>query len=343
MLRALLLFVLTSSTLAADEPVAVTPDQARLLGVATAPVTAAAALIHDGLIGEVQLPLAGSAAVATPYAGRVLAIDVDEGDRVSIGQRLALLASREYADDRARLVRGESDLELARQQATRDEALLAAGIIPAARVEASRAARRSAEAELAALRATVGQLPAASAGAASFALNAPLAGRVVARHIEPGAALDSLAVAFVIATEDAWRLEVGVPLKLAARIGPGASLRVGAIEAAIAGRGMQIDTATQTVHVRAVLPAGSGLLPGQRVSASLVLPAPAQALGVPRAALSRVAEQAHVFVQREAGYVWLPVTVLGESGTQSVVSGELMVGEAVVTSGVSALKALLED
>lgn len=325
-----------------DQAIVLAVEQARLLGIATTPAVAATHLGHDNLIGKVQLPLAGSAAVATPYAGRVLSVAVDEGDRVSAGQGLAVLVSRDYAEQRARLLRGVVDLELLRKQAIRDQALHDAGIIPATRIEASRAALESAEGDLVALRATVGTLPPAG-GADSFALKAPIAGRIVARHITPGAALDELALAFVIAADNGWQLNVAVPLKLAQAIDSGASLRLGAIEVPIAGRSFSIDSATQSIQVRAQLPADSGLAPGQRVTVRLLLPAPAGALGVPRAALTRVAEQAYLFVQRSTGFVWLPVAVLGESGEQSVVSGELAVGEAVVSSGVSALKALLED
>ncbi len=338
-----LLMTWVVATAAEPERIIELPDQqARLLGIATAAAVAVTHLGHDNLIGEVQLPLAGSAAVATPYAGRVLSVAVDEGDRVSAGQGLAVLASRDYAEQRARLQRGAVDLELLRKQATRDQALHDAGIIPDTRLETSRAALASAVADMAALRATVGTLLPAS-GADSFTLKAPIAGRIVARHVTPGAALDELALAFVIASDNGWRLNVAVPFKLAQDLDSGASLRVGAIEVPIAGRSFSIDSATQSIQVRAQLPADSGLAPGQRVTVSLLLPAPAGAVGVPRAALTRVAEQAYLFVQRSSGYAWLPVAVLGESGEQSVVSGELAVGEAVVSRGVSALKALLAD
>ena len=343
MLRASILtlpLLLMSALAAAEQAISLSAEQARLLGIATAPANAAEHIGYDALSGEVQLPLAGSAAVATPYAGRVLKVEVDEGDVVSAGQRLALVASHDYAAQRAQLLRAESALALARKQAARDQALLDAGVIAASRVEASAAARTAAEADLAALRATVGTLPAASAGPGSFALLAPLAGRVVERHVSAGAALEELAVAFVIAADSGWRLEVAVPMALAHDVGSGASLRVGNIIAPVDGRGVRIDTATQTVHVRATLPPDSALAPGQRVSAELLLPAPPDALAVPRAAITRVGDEASVFVQQPSGFERVPVTLHGDLGASSVVSGKLKVGDAVVVNGVSSLKAL---
>lgn len=317
--------------------------QVELLAVKTAPATAATTLVVDGLLGNVELPLEGTVAVASPYAGRVASVLVDEGDRVAQGQVMAVVSSRDYAQERARVVRLETEAEVARQQATRDRTLAAEGIVPAARAAASAAASRALDAELAALRAVTNRVEAVRGDAAGFALKAPQAGVVVARHIAAGEALDALASAFVLASGTAWRLEARVPVALAPRIGAGAVLRVGELEIPVAGRGLALDTHTQTVMVRGLLPPDSGYAPGQQISASLALPAPAGATGVPRAALVRSAAAARVFVAEGTRFHVVPVEVLGESGSLAVVSGALAPGAQVVVAGTSALKALLED
>ena len=71
--------------------------------------------------------------------------------------------------------------------------------------------------------------------------------------------------------------------------------------------------------------------------------APADARAVPRAAVSRLAEQAYMFVARDTRFLWTPVEVLGESGAQSVVRGPLEPDARVVVSGIAALKAQLAD
>lgn len=317
--------------------------QVELLALKTLPATAATALAVDGLLGSIELPLEGTVAIASQYAGRVASVHVDEGDRVAEGQVLAVVSSRDYAQERARATRLEAEVGVARQQAERDRTLAAEGIVPASRAASSAATSRALEAELNALRAVTGRLEAARGDAAGFVLKAPRAGVVVARHIAAGEALEALATAFVIASGTAWRLEVKVPVELAPRIGAGAVLRVGEVEVEVAGRGLALDTHTQTVLVRGLLPPDSGYVPGQQVSATLALPAPAGAIGVPRAAIVRTGESARVFVAEGTRFRAVPVEVLGESGALAVVRGAVPPGAQLVVAGTSALKALLED
>jgi len=347
LLGAVSLAVQALSAMAASPPLPQTIEldarQAELLAVKTAPATAATALVVDGLLGNVELPLEGTIAVASQYAGRVRSVHADEGDRVAQGQVLALVSSRDYAQERARAIRLETEAGVARQQAARDRTLAAEGIVPAARAASSAAASRALDAELTALRAVTDRLEAVRGDAAGFALTAPQAGVVVARHVAAGEALEALATAFVLASGTAWRLEVRVPVALASRIGADAVLRVGEVETKVAGRGLALDTHTQTVIVRGLLPPDSGYVPGQQVSATLALPAPAGATGVPRAAVVRTAASARVFVADGTRFHAVPVEVLGESGSLAVVSGALAPGAQVVVAGTSALKALLED
>jgi cobalt-zinc-cadmium efflux system membrane fusion protein len=317
--------------------------QVELMALRTAPATVAAALVVDGLLGSVELPLEGTVAVASQYAGRVASVHVDEGDRVEQGQVLAVISSRDYAQERARAVRLAAEAGVARQQAARDRTLAAEGIVPASRAAASAAASQALDAELKALRAVTDRFETARGDDAGFMLKAPQAGVVVARHVAAGEALEALATAFVLASGTAWRLEVKVPVALAPQIGAGAVLRVGEVETAVAGRGLALDTHTQTVTVRGLLPPDSGYVPGQQVSATLALPAPAGAIGVPRAAIVRTGASARVFVAEGTRFRAVPVDVLGESGSLAVVSGAVAPDAQVVVAGTSALKALLED
>ncbi len=317
--------------------------QVELLALRTTPATAATALAVDGLLGSIELPLEGTVAVASQYAGRVASVHVDEGDRVEQGQVLAVVSSRDYAQERARATRLEAEVGVARQQAERDRTLAAEGIVPASRAASSAATSRALEAELNALRAVTDRLEAARGDAAGFVLQAPRAGVVVARHVVAGAALEALATAFVIASGTAWRLEVKVPVGVASSIGAGAVLRVGEVEVEVTGRGLALDAHTQTVMVRGLLPPDSGYVPGQQVSATLALPAPTGAISVPRAAIVRTGESARVFVAEGTRFRAIPIEVLGESGSFAVVTGAVAPGAQVVVAGTSALKGLLED
>ena len=333
----------------AAEPIVLDPAQQRLLNVTTAMAQAAATVRIDGLLGEVTLPIASSTAVAAPWAGRVVRVLADEGDQVAREQVLAWVESPDLAAARAEWRTARVERDLAASRAERDAALLAEGIIPAARAEASAAELAAREATLQGLAATLGALTQAERDAARYPLRAPLDAVVVERRTAAGEPLGAFEVAFMLLADEGLRLDVQVPAALAALAERGTPVRVAGVpeghEARVSGRGARVDPDTQTVTVRATLAPGSGLLPGQRISAALALPAPPGAVVVPRASLVRGSDTSVVY-RVEAGsdanrFVALPVALHGESAEGAVVSAAgLRAGDAVVVSGTSALRAL---
>ena len=157
-----------------------------LLGIVTAPARAATVRVVEGLPGDVSLPIAGSSAVTAPYAGRVQQVLVDSGDAVRAGEVLAWVDSRDLVMARTRVREAELARELARTVATRDAALLAEGVIPAARAEASTAALAASDTELAGARAAVRGLIVHADELTRYALVAPLDGVVAERHVGAG-------------------------------------------------------------------------------------------------------------------------------------------------------------
>ena len=320
------------------------PTQQSRLGVRTAAVTAAKTLDVANLSAEVQLPVAGTAAVAAPYAGRVVQVNVDEGQTVRAGQALAVLSSRDYATDHALLHRRRAETEVADRQAGRDDALLDAGVIPRARAETSRSLATALKAELEGLEAAVGAVHADGGDATAFTLRAPIDGFIVTRSIQSSVQMQAQEVAFVIARDARWRLEVDVPIAVAGQVTPAARLRVGDLEIPVDGRGTTLDPTTQTVKVRGTLPADSGLLPGQRISAELRVPAPADSWQIPQGALSRAGAEAEIFVasRTDAGtsFSRLSVRVLAEDARHAVIAAPLQADSVVAIAGTSALKGL---
>ncbi len=344
LLAAALVVAAAAPAMAADADghrVTLEPEQRRLLNVTTAPARAATSLAVEGLPGEIALPIGSSSAISAPYAGLVAQVLADEGDRVAAGDVLAWLDSRAIADARARWRRAVIERDLARSRAARDRRLHDEGIIPAARAEASAAELGAREAELSAARAALPERTAPTGDAARYALRAPLTGVVVERRVAAGAPLETLEVAFMLLADEGLRLEVQAPLALAGRITPGTPIRIGTTTASVTGRAAAIDPETQTVRVRAALPPAGGYLPGQRVSASIALPAPADAVEIPRAALVRAGASDLVYRADADTFTALAVEVLAETGTQVTVRGTgLAAGDAVVVSGTSALRAM---
>lgn len=341
-----MLFLCTSLGVAAavpaeeGGPLVVGNAERTLLGIATAPAAPATALVVDGLLGTVSLPIAGSTAVAAPYPGRVLQVLADEGDAVSAGEVLAWVDSRAVAAARSRVRELAVARDLARSVAVRDAGLLGEGVIPAVRAEASQAELAAREAELAGARAALQGLAADDGDIARYALVAPVTGVVMARHVAAGEPIEDLAVAFVLAATDGLRLDIQVPRAQAVQVTPGMVARVGTVAATVSGRAAAIDPDTQAIQVRALLPSASGLLPGQRVMVSLELPVPTGAVEIPRAALVYSGAGAQVYRAVEAGFSAVDVAVLGESTATAVVSGALAAGDTVVIAGTSALRAM---
>ncbi|MGE3774098.1 MAG: efflux RND transporter periplasmic adaptor subunit [Gammaproteobacteria bacterium] len=335
----------SQAAIAADtEIVALTPAQRQALAIEVTPAAPAASIAIEKLLGSVTLPLAGTTVIASPYAGRIARLRIDEGERVTQGQLLAMVDSRDFADERARLAEFDSRAHVAHQQAARDRLLVQEGILARARAMESAATAQQLDAIRRALAANLGAVTAAGADGtfASFELRAPHDGIVVKRHVLTGERIGALAPVFVLATSTAWRIEVHVPVALIPRLDDAARLRIGALEVPITGRGLALDEQTQTVIVRGVLPPNSGYVPGQQVIASLHLPAPPGAVQIPRSALMHGPDGASLFVRSEGGFRPLAVIVLSENPEVAVIEGAVAAGDAVVSKGTGALKSLLE-
>ena len=340
----LLAFVCMDAMAAAPAAIRLPAEQARALGVRNAPVVAATGIPLEQLPATVEPALERSVVVTMPYAGTVTRVLAVEGSEVAAGTVLARVQSRERMLLEAEAARAASQAHLATRQARRDAELLAEGIVPAARAEGSRAQQEQASDAQAQLARALALAPAVKGGLpGEYELRAPLAGHVLERKVVPGQALEAMAAAFVVADTTFLDVVIRAPAAARARLAVGQRASIGGVAASgrVSAVGSAVDAASQTVPVRARFDADAGLVPGQPVAVTLELPAPKDALALPRGALARVGRDAVVFVTTAEGYRVVAVQVLGESATQVVVSGQLAAGAVVAVAGSSALKALL--
>ncbi|MDE2407548.1 MAG: efflux RND transporter periplasmic adaptor subunit [Xanthomonadaceae bacterium] len=312
------------------------------LGLRSVPAQAATTAPLTGLPAEVTVPLASSAQVTMPYAGVVTRVLVDEGETVHRGQPMLRLQSRELIAVQADLMRAQAASALAMQQARRDVLLEKEGLIPAARVQASRAQAQAASASVQQAVASLAQLRPSGGAAGEFELLAPQAGRVLHRQVKPGQALEALAPAFTLAADDHLDLEFAVPVEQAKRLQVGQQVTLpGGAQATVAAVGGDADAGAQSLRVRAQLAAGSGLLPGQQLDVTLQLPVPAGAVTVPAGALLQDGDGHLLFVREGDAWHALKVRQLGGDGRNVVVLGTgLHVGMPVVTAGASLLNTM---
>lgn len=352
---ALAWFLLHRSSAQSDEPPMPTAEvdatgglvlsavQAESLGLRTAAAEAASTIAISGLPAEVAPPLDASARVAAPYAGIVTRILMDEGQVVAAGDALVRIQSRELLAARATLVQARSEAAAAAQQAQRDAALLQEGIIAAAKSEQSQAraataqaARQEAEGALAGLRMTSDGVP------GEYELLSPIAGRILRRKIVPGQAIAALEETYIIATPGSLDLIFNVPVDLRSQLTPGLGIRLpdgGSGE--VVAVGADTDRASQSLRLRARADDAPGLVAGQHLQVTLLMPAPAGSLAVPGSALLSLGRQHMLYVHDGERYRAVRVERLGGADDRSIVRGEIQPGMQVVVQGASALKALL--
>ena len=236
-----------------------------------------------------------AARVGTTVAARILALAVDEGDRVTAGQIIAQLDDRQaqqrVSDARARLA-------LAEQELARDQVLAARSIRSQQQVERSQQGR---DVAVAAVQIAVRQLE-------EYRIASPLDGIVMKRPVEPGETVAANATLFEIASPIALKIAADVDERDIARIHMGAKVAIRAeafpsraIAASVTNMRGRGETATRTFRVEATLPPETGLLIGMTVDVNLVVAERQNALLVPPTAVRHAPPQggrpgaAHVF------------------------------------------------
>ena len=172
-------------------------------------------------------------------------------------------------------------------------------------------------------------------------VNAPAAGRVIARRIDAGSMATPGAPLFVIEQEGRMRLELPVDSALSGSVAPGTPLGV-AVEAAgftgtvpvtdVVAAG---DPVSRTFLVKADLPSSPGLRSGQYARVTLAL-GTRNALTVPDTALVRRGQLDGVFVIESGDRLAYRIVQAGREtapGRREILSG-LSAGESVAVGGL---------
>lgn len=333
----------------AAPPLVLQAPQMKALGIATAVAGEADASREGSLPARVLVPNEQLRTVAAPVGGLIEMLAVAPGDTVRRGQTVARLVSPQALELQRDALQADSQAALLRQNLERDEQLFAEGLIPLARLQATRSASAQAGAQARERRAGLA-LAGAAAGklGGPLALTAPIDGVVLEQAAQLGQRVEASAPIYRIASLTPLWLEIQAPVGLAATLREGMPVKVAGSD--IAGTlivvGRMVDPASQTVMLRASVGVGAQKLrPGQVVE--VALPAGiAAGQRLPVSALARHAGQTFAFVQTAADaagsrFEARPVRVLAEGGDNVVVEG-IAAGERVAVKGVSGLKALLD-
>jgi membrane fusion protein (multidrug efflux system) len=215
--------------------------------------------------------------------GVVAEVAVEAGDRVRAGQRLARI---DVSEQQAELARAEASLREARATFERLDALKSRDFVDAASLAAAQAALEVAQSEVALWRTRV----------AFGVIEASIDGYVIARLVEPGAAVGRLAPAFELADLDQLVLRVGVSELDAAGIAVGSAVPVAVdalgergIEATVRRVFPAADPTSRLITVELDLPgafARDGVRPGYLARARFSVDTRREVLAVPAAAVA---------------------------------------------------------
>jgi membrane fusion protein (multidrug efflux system) len=258
---------------------------------AAAPEAVQTALVRTVLAQRREMPavveafgqVEPGATVSFAQAGQLRTLDHLAGDRVTRGERLAVLVPDPAAVQAWEQAR--SALALARREAARQRELLAAQLATQAQVDAADKAADDAQSALRTLQAQGG-------GAGETTLVAPFDGVVVALSATQGdrvaagapiaqvGRLDALRVRLAVEPADAARMRRGLPVQLFALAG-GAALPTQVRE--VAGT---VDAKTRLTDVLVDLPRAQAarLAPGMALRARVIVDAP-RLVVVPRDAV----------------------------------------------------------
>lgn len=290
------------------------------------------------------------AMVGARTAGRVVQYCVKVGDRVDRGSPLAILESSEVGKAHAELTSASARAEVARAAYAREKALAEVRATSQKEVQEAEAAKRTAEAEVAALRtllATYGSSnedEASRADPARIVVRSPIRGTVVARSAQVGQGVEPSGTLVEVVDLDRLWLEAqvyeremrfvaaGQPVQVETRAYPGEVFK-GKVERI----GDTLDEKTRAVSVRVSLPnPDHRLKPGMFATARIVgtrAKAARRMLSVPWAAVQEIDGHPSVFVRAGERAFELRRVHTGERAgdlveiLNGVKSGDVVVGE----------------
>lgn len=324
-----------------------TKEVAEQVGLETTPALRgdeAGAIVATALLAA---DASKNAFVNVRFPGVIRRFQVDLGTVVAKGTPLAMIESGDIADGRARLQSALARSEAAEANYEREEALHEKGISALKDVQSAKQALVEANAEVAAASASVGMVGDSDDGAGVYALLAPIAGVVTARHFTVGTSVDREETIFQILDTTTLWAEIDVPESQANRVAVGQKVTLdvdGMPGRAFVGKiryvAPLIDTSTRTIRARAAIDNSDGALRANMYAlARIAVGSPGGTALVPRAAVQEAKGVKLVFVPvADDAYEARRVRVDPSDDALVAVTAGLRPGELVVTTGSFLLK-----
>jgi RND family efflux transporter MFP subunit len=314
-------------------------------------VSVARARIQDVPVearAPVDLKPQALADIGSKTLGYLDAVLVDRGDRVKRGQLLALVRPSDLPDQlaalRGTLAQIQSNVGLARGNASRAKQLAPSGVVSQQELENSSNAVTAGEASEAAVKA---QIAAIATRLGETRITSPLDGYVWQRRLDPGA-LVGLAGGSVILTvvqTETLRVFINVNERQATgvRVGQPAWVEVDALpgrrfEGRVTRLAPGFDPLTRTLETEVRIGNSEGLLrPGMYGRGGIVIDVHRRAVVVPAGALQASDERFYVFELQGDAVRRRPVELGIDGGEWLEIARGLTGTEEVVIAGVDSL------
>ncbi len=293
--------------------------------------------------------------VNSPVQGKVVSIHAVLGDKVGLGQTLAIIQSTDVARLQAEIDKLEAEQELAKNNFNRSKLLFEKGIIPEKEYQGAKAMLTSQEAQL---RAVTGNLKILTQGSygredGTFSLKAPKGGTIVERKITVGQIINPNDLLFHgVDLSTVWA-SANIYEKDIAKIKQGQQITAsldGIPDKTFTAKLSFVDSVlnkdSRTLAVKAIINNPDGLLkPGQFLQLALHTGVKRNSIIIPRTALVEMdksdVEGKHkhlVYLKIKDKYVPREIEVQShDSNTVEVISG-LKAGEELITQGAYQLQ-----
>ncbi len=315
--------------------------------------------VYVSLPGEVGVNADRSVHVFPRLIGVVREVRKNLGDRVSAGEVIAVLESRELADATSEYLAGRERVLLARATFKREKTLWRQEIsseqdyLNAKQTLAEARIRlQSAEQKLHALGLSEGEISSrlglSHLSFTRYEITAPFNGTVIEKHISLGEALKTESKIFLIADLSSVWVDLSVYQKDLPLVKKGQSVVISAghgipdTVGRISYIGPVVGEKTRTAIARVVLPNPRGTLrPGLFITGNVVVKEIDISILIPKTALQTIDGKTQVFVKTKEGFE--PQTViLGQANKTHVeVTSGLEAGQVIVTKGAFTLKSQL--
>ncbi|MGH9379998.1 MAG: efflux RND transporter periplasmic adaptor subunit [Thermoanaerobaculia bacterium] len=270
--------------------------------------------------------------VVSEVAGKVLAIDFEEGVPVAAGALLVQIDDRELKAEQERVA---ARLELAERRAERQRQLYDDGLISDQDFDAATTEADALRAELRLIEVRLSKTQ----------IRTPFAGVVGLRRLSEGAYVSPETLVTTLLDIDPVKLEFAVPERYAADFRPGKQ-----VEFRVAGAGgvrratvyavePSVDPETRTVTVRATSPNPDGaLLPGAFADVTFAVRETDDALAVPSIAVLPELGGHRVYVLEDGTARARSVETGLRTADRVEITRGLAVGERVIVSGLQSLR-----